>query len=185
MVTRMDPQKGIDLAVEAVRSLLGFPKNDTPAFQAVFLGTGDPKLESATRQLEHDFPTQVRSKILFDEHLSCRIYAGADALLMPSRYEPCGLSQMISMRYGCIPIAHATGGLKDTIHDPTHAEQPTGYLFDQADSKSLAKTIRRALKSYSNYPKAWRDMQISGMQQNFSWDHSAREYLKLYKLLLH
>jgi starch synthase len=183
MVTRMDPQKGVDLAVDAIRSLLRKTRRASVTFQAVLLGTGDPVLENSVQQLEHDFPDQVRARILFDESLSRRIYAGADAFLMPSRYEPCGLSQMIAMRYGCVPIAHATGGLRDTIHDPKDYRLSTGYLFEKADAKALVKAIQRALSLFSSYQEGWRDMQIHMMEQNFSWDHSAREYIKQYKLL--
>jgi starch synthase len=184
MVTRMDPQKGVDLAVNAMRSLLHETRKASLPFQAVFLGTGNPVLEEAAHQLEQDYPDQVRARIKYDEQLSRRIYAGADALLMPSRYEPCGLSQMIAMRYGCVPIAHATGGLRDTIYDPNDSDEPTGFLFEKANTQALGKTIRRALTQFSRYPEDWRRMQINGMQQDFSWDHSAREYIKKYQLLV-
>ncbi|NJD58839.1 MAG: starch synthase [Anaerolineales bacterium] len=184
MVTRMDPQKGVDLAVDAVRFLLHETRKASIPFQVVFLGTGNPVLEEAAHQLEQDYPDQARARIKFDEQLSRRIYAGADALLMPSRYEPCGLSQMIAMRYGCVPIAHATGGLRDSIHDPSHSDEPTGFLFEKADAKALVKTIQRALTRFSRYPEEWRQIQINGMQQDFSWNHSAREYITKYKLLV-
>jgi len=184
MVTRMDPQKGVDLAVEALRALLEQTAAGLPAFQAIFLGTGNPVLEQLVHLLEIDFPGQIRAQIAYNERLSRHIYAGADLLLMPSRYEPCGLSQMIAMHYGCIPIAHATGGLSDTILDPADTQQSTGFLFKPAVAAALVEAIQRALIIYLHDPAAWQATQIRGMQQDFSWDRSATEYLKLYKSLL-
>jgi len=180
----MDPQKGVDLAIEALRALLSSPPANSFHLQAVFLGTGNPVLEQSVRRLELDFPDQIRARITYDERLSRHLYAGADILLMPSRYEPCGLSQMIAMRYGCIPIAHATGGLSDTIQDPIETENSTGFLFKPVSSKALADAIRRAVNTFTGDPLAWQAMQIRGMQRDFSWQRSALEYLHQYKLLL-
>jgi len=182
MVTRMDPQKGVDLAVDSLRST--FQSTNTPPLQAIFLGTGNPVLEQAVRRLELDYPYQVRAEITYNEKLSRQIYAGADMLLMPSRYEPCGLSQMIAMHYGCLPIARATGGLSDTIQDPTNTDQSTGFLFKRPTSEALSDAIQRALAIFVFNPQGWHAMQIRGMQQDFSWDRSALEYIKQYKLLL-
>jgi starch synthase len=182
MVTRMDPQKGVDLSVNGLRTLL--QSDSIPPFQAIFLGTGNPALEQAVQQLEHGYPGRVRAKIIFDERLSRHIYAGADMLLMPSRYEPCGLSQMIAMHYGCLPIAHATGGLSDTIDDPSRTDQSTGFLFKPANSGALVNAIQRALAVYAHDPNLWQAMQVRGMQHDFSWDRSAMEYIRLYKKLL-
>jgi starch synthase len=183
MITRMDPQKGVDIAVAALRLLL--ESSSDPAFQVVFLGKGDSNLEETVCQLEQDYPSQVHTCILYDEHLSRKIYAGADALLMPSRYEPCGLSQMIAMRYGCIPIARATGGLIDTIYDPKDTGEPTGFLFDKSKPEDLAKAIQRALQIYTDDPQLWQRMRMNGMQQDFSWNRSASEYLDRYRSLIH
>ena len=184
MITRMDPQKGVDIAVDALRSLLQSPSDDSAPFQAIFLGTGNPILEEMVRRLETDYPGRIRACITYNEKLSRHIYAGADLLLMPSRYEPCGLSQMIAMHYGCIPIAHATGGLSDTIHDATDPGMSTGFLFKPVTPATLAEAIQRALSVYLHDPAAWQAMQVRGMDQDFSWDRSAMEYLKLYKFLL-
>jgi starch synthase len=183
MVTRMDQQKGVDIALEALRQILQSGTAAMHPIQTVFLGTGDPQLEQATRLLEHQYPSQMRAVIAYNANLSRRIYAGADMLLMPSRYEPCGLSQMIAMRYGCVPIARATGGLRDTIHDPLETPNSTGFLFNQADPEALFDAIQRALLVYSNAPNGWKKIQQRGMQQDFSWERSAREYLKLYMTL--
>jgi starch synthase len=180
----MDPQKGVDLSVDALRLLLLLASIGSPSPQAVFLGTGSPALEQSVRRLELDFPLRVRARITYNERLSRHIYAGADILLMPSRYEPCGISQMIAMRYGCVPVAHATGGLSDTIHDQSDIDQSTGFLFKSATPEALVNVIQRALTIYTHAPQAWQAIQIRGMQQDFSWDRSAMEYLKLYKKLL-
>jgi starch synthase len=184
MVTRIDPQKGVDLAAAALRSLLQSPEAGTQPAQVVILGTGNPVLESEIRRLEGDFPRAARARIVFDEPLSHHIYGGADILLMPSRYEPCGLSQMIAMHYGCVPIARQTGGLSDTIHDPGVTTQSTGFLFTTAKTEALLNAIHRALSVYAQNRSEWQNMQLRGMQQDFSWAGSAREYLKQYKSLM-
>jgi starch synthase len=171
MVTRLDPQKGIDLAIEALRQL---PEK---SWQAVFLGTGDPALEGALRALQEEFPNRVRAVLRYDAALSRRIYAGADMLLMPSRYEPCGLAQMIAMRYGCVPIVHAVGGLKDTVQ-----EGKNGFLFTEATAEALVEALQRALSVYA-HPTRWRRFQRDGMAQEFSWEKSAAQYLNLYQSL--
>jgi starch synthase len=184
MITRMDPQKGVDLAVEALRFLLQSGEKTLPRFQAVFLGTGSPTLENSVRELESAYPDRIRARIEYNDRLSRHIYAGADALLMPSRYEPCGISQMIAMRYGCVPIARSTGGLSDTIKDSDNSDDFTGFLFKKANSKALAGAIRRALKVHFYNPHRWNELRIHGMLQDFSWDRSAQEYLKCYRTLL-
>jgi len=184
MVTRMDPQKGVDIAVNSLHILFHSTLRSTRPLQAVFLGTGDPILEQAVHRLASTYPDFVRAQITYNEKLSRHIYAGADILLMPSRYEPCGLSQMIAMHYGCLPIARATGGLSDTIQDPTNTDQSTGFLFKLATSEALADTILRALMVYSKDPHTWHTMQIRAMQIDFSWNRSALEYIKQYKILL-
>ncbi len=183
MVTRMDPQKGVDLTVDALRELLQSDDVELPHFQTVILGTGNPILEDAVRMLEQDYPDRICARILYSDRLSRHIYAGADALLMPSRYEPCGLSQMIAMHYGCVPIARATGGLSDTIKDPAKSDDCTGFLFKKAASSALANAIRRALKLYRRQPKHWQEIQIHGMLQDFSWDRSAQQYIQCYRML--
>jgi len=177
MVTRLDPQKGVDLVPDALRIVDQLP------WQAVLLGTGVTALEQAALGLEQSYPERVRAQIRFDPSLSRRIYASADALLIPSRYEPCGLTQMIAMRYGCIPIARATGGLRDTIADHGRTQKSTGFLFHKPSPRALSLAIRRALKIYKE-PAKWQAMQQHGMAQDFSWNRSARKYLELYRSLL-
>lgn len=177
MISRMDPQKGVDLVPDALRQIANLP------WQVIILGTGDPTLEVAASRLEGDFPDRARALIRYDSALSRRIYGGADALLIPSRYEPCGLTQMIAMRYGCVPVARATGGLKDTIHDYDTSGESTGFLFDHATPQSLAGALARAVHVYAK-PDDWRGLQHQGMVQDFSWERSARQYIALYQSLV-
>lgn len=172
MVTRMDQQKGIDIALDALRLI---PKL---GWQAILLGSGNPDIESMARRLEGDFPNRVCAVIRYDGKLSHQIYGGADVLLMPSRYEPCGLAQMIAMRYGAVPVARATGGLRDTI-----AEGVTGFLFTDASPSMMAGALRRAIKTYKK-PEIWQNIQRAGMRVDFSWQVSARQYADLYLSLL-
>ncbi len=172
MVGRMDPQKGVDLVLEALRLLMDL------SWQAVILGTGDPALESAARLLQADFPERVHVETRFDLTLARQIYGGADILLMPSRYEPCGLAQMIAMRYGCLPLVRATGGLKDTV-----IPDQTGFVFDGNTAGALAAAIRKALALYPDRER-WQTMQQTAMSQDFSWERSARRYFNLYQTLL-
>ena len=176
MVGRLDNQKGVDLIMDALLKLTDRP------WQAILLGTGQPELENAARRLQATLPDRVRSIIAYDKALSRGIYAGCDAILIPSRYEPCGLVQMIAMRYGCIPIARATGGLNDTINDFDQTINSTGFLFKKATSLALATAIARAMEVYSN-PYQWLELQKRAMAEDFSWERSAVEYFELYKSL--
>ena len=177
IVSRLFHQKGIDLALASLRITADRP------WQAIILGTGEPELENACQKMEKDHPDRVRAAIRFDLALSRRMYAGADLILMPSRYEPCGLSQMIAMRYGCIPVARATGGLKDTIIDhPEQLELNTGFLFENAQSRELTIALQRALDVYKENT-LWHTMQVNGMNQDFSWARSALQYTGIYHQL--
>jgi starch synthase len=171
MVTRFDFQKGVDIALNALRMVTDLP------WQAILLGTGNAALEEAARLLESNFPNRVAAVIRFDTRISRQIYGGADILLMPSRYEPCGLAQMIAMRYGAIPLARATGGLRDTI-----ADRRTGFLFTDASPAVMAATIRRALQAFRS-PEVWQNIQRAAMAEDFSWEKSARQYVELYRSL--
>jgi starch synthase len=177
IVSRMDPQKGIDLVPPAIRQVAQYP------WQIIILGTGDRLVEAEALGLQAEYPERTRSVLRFDADLSHRIYAGADILLIPSRYEPCGLTQMIAMRYGCIPLARDTGGLSDTIQDIQKSPQGNGFLFHKPSAAALATTLRRALKTYRNQA-GWADMQVRGMETDFSWELSARKYMQLYRQLV-
>jgi starch synthase len=174
MITRMDYQKGVDLAIQALQSI-----HDQP-WQAIILGTGNPVLEQTAFQLHLQFPQRVRSVLRFDPGLSRQIYAAADLLLIPSRYEPCGLTQMIAMKYGTIPLGRATGGLKDTIIDNQDPSTWCGFLFDKPTPEDLAQTLLRAIEAYRN-SNLWQKMQLNAMNQDFSWKRSAAKYFHLYQ----
>lgn len=176
LVSRMDPQKGVDIAVEALKLIQVNP------WQAILLGTGDHRLESACKDLEDQLPQRVRAVMQFDTKLSRRLYAGADMLMMPSRYEPCGLSQMIAMRYGCIPVANATGGLVDTINNNLDSENATGFLSSEISIESFSQTLLQAIETYHD-KKRWQQLVRSAITQDFSWDRSAHQYFHLYMTL--
>lgn len=178
LVSRMDPQKGIDIVIKGMSYCEDLP------WQAIFLGTGNPVVEEMARKLEARYPDRVRSIIDFDGKLAHQLYAGGDIFLMPSRYEPCGLSQMIAMRYGTVPIARATGGLVDTIrHISYRVNGGTGFLFDRPYPSVFANTLRRAISFYQ-IPKVWKQIQRNGMEIDFSWKNSAQKYIDMYKIIL-
>ena len=180
-IGRLVEQKGVDLILECL-SL--FRRN---RMQLVVLGSGDPALESALRAARAGFPRRIGIHIGYDEGLAHRIEAGADAFLMPSRFEPCGLNQLYSLRYATPPIVHRTGGLADTVVDADDAHiadrTATGFVFDEPTPAALRAAWRRALKLYRQ-PRLWRRIQKTGMRQDFSWQRSAGEYIALYRRLL-
>jgi starch synthase len=177
MVSRLTHQKGIDLALEVAREIVGLPA------QLVVLGSGEPELEAAAAALAKANAQRVAVKIGYDEALAHLIEAGADIFLMPSRFEPCGLNQMYSQRYGTPPVARATGGLVDTIVDTTPESladgTATGFLFDEESPVALLAAVERAIERYRE-PKEWRQIQRAGMAKDFSWGASARRYAEVY-----
>jgi starch synthase len=173
----MDQQKGVDIAIKSLQMIA------KQSFQAILLGTGDPVIETACRSLEVELPDKIRAVIRFDVNLSKRMYAGGDVILIPSRYEPCGLTQMIAMRYGCVPLARATGGLSDTIFDDANLDKKNGYLFDAPRPENMSEALVRAINDYANIEKCQK-IQLNGMKTDFSWEKSALEYAKIYIKLL-
>ncbi len=176
MVTRIDQQKGIDIALKALESIM------ERKFQLIILGVGDPTLEDACKALEEQYPDRVRLLQRFDQTLSHQLYGSGDIILIPSRYEPCGLTQMISMRYGCVPVARDTGGLSDTIIDTSPESGQTGFLFKETTPESCAGAIERALNTYINQD-FWLRIQKNGMKTDFSWKKSAEKYANEYLTL--
>ncbi len=178
MVSRLVPQKGVDLVLAA------WPRLAARPLQLVVLGSGEVELERALEELGARHPERVRVVIGYDERLAHRITAGADLFLMPSRFEPCGLNQMYSQRYGTVPVVHRVGGLNDTVEDATEealaAGTATGFVFDEDTPEALASAVERALALYAD-PRRWRRLIEAGMCRDFSWRHSAREYLTLYE----
>lgn len=172
MIARMTPQKGMDLVLAVADGIV------ERGGQLAMLGTGDKAIEAAVRALTARHPGRVAAFIGYDEGLSHRIEAGADVFLMPSRFEPCGLNQMYSLRYGTVPIVHATGGLRDTVEDNV-----TGFVFETASVAALEAAIERALALYASKP-AWKKMMQAGMRRDFSWENSARAYAAMYRDML-
>ena len=151
-----------------------------PAF--VVLGTGDPKYQDLWRQLAAEFPDRIGTRIGFDERLAHLIEAGADIFLMPSHFEPCGLNQMYSLRYGTVPVVRSVGGLADTVTDEaatSDSARPNGFTFVDYRPEALLAALKRALLVFQNQ-NAWRELQTAGMQADHSWHRSAGEYVKIY-----
>jgi starch synthase len=176
MVSRLFWQKGIDLAYETLSPLLQEEK-----LHLVVLGTGDEDHQSLLRALQERHPGSVAVSFAFDPVLAQLIYAGADMFLMPSRFEPCGLGQLIAQRYGAVPVVRRTGGLADTVEDAgPDAKQGTGFVFDAATPEALLEALERAL-DVCRSPKGWRELMQRGMAKDFSWGAAAGEYEALYE----
>jgi starch synthase len=175
IVSRFVNQKGFDLIAEVANELM------KENLAIVALGSGQPEYEGFFRALAEKFPAKAAVRIAYDEPLAHKIIAGADVLLIPSRYEPCGLTQLYGLRYGTVPVARATGGLDDTIqyYDPKTGHG-TGFKFDEYDGRALLQCVRAALKAYKD-PKVWRAIQSNGMAKDFSWKASAAAYVTLYE----
>ncbi|MGE5467824.1 MAG: glycogen synthase GlgA [Ignavibacteria bacterium] len=176
VVSRLTHQKGLDLLAEVAAEVL-----DLPA-QLVVLGSGERSLEEAFRDLAHAHPGRCAATIGFDEGLAHRIEAGADVFLMPSRFEPCGLNQMYSLRYGTPPLVRATGGLADTVIDADDPERGNGFVFNEPTAVELLATIRRAADTWRDKQR-WQRLQRAGMAGDFSWDGPAQRYVELYSQL--
>jgi starch synthase len=177
MIGRMVHQKGIDQVLAALPALM------REKIQLVVLGTGVAEFERAVREAATRYAGRMSVLIGYDEPLAHRIEAGADIFLMPSRFEPCGLNQMYSLRYGTVPVVRRVGGLADTVVDATPEAlrdgSATGIVFDGDGEEELVTAVRRALALYAK-PRTWRRLMQNGMRQDFSWKHSAEEYLTLY-----
>jgi starch synthase len=178
LVSRLTDQKGFDLVAAASESLMALDAT------WVMLGSGDARYEELWRRLAARYPERVAATIGFDERLAHLIEAGSDIFLMPSRFEPCGLNQMYSLRYGTVPVVRATGGLDDTVKDVDEASGTgTGFKFREYTPGALVTAVARAVAVFQN-PTIWKRIQQAGMRQELSWDASAREYVKVYRALL-
>ena len=180
MVTRLAGHKGLDLLCYIARRLM-WEENA----QLLVLGTGEPQYENFFRDLAKQLPEQVSAQITFNLGLADRIYAGGDIYLMPSKSEPCGLSQMNAMRYGTVPVVHATGGLKDTV-PPCDADGKggLGFTFQSYNADDFFASIQRALHLYNTDREAWRALQKKEMETDFSWDVPAARYMELFRNML-
>lgn len=180
LIGRLVEQKGIDLILDCLPEMIAMP------MQFVLLGSGDKGYEKKLANLSHLYPDKIAINIGYDESLAHLIEAGSDIFLMPSRFEPCGLNQMYSQRYGTIPIVRKTGGLADTVVDSlphTIADDTaTGIIFNEASAGSLLEAIKRSIILYGNRD-AWKKIQLNGMKKDFSWQQSAKQYLALYQSL--
>ena len=151
----------------------------------MILGTGEPHFEDFFRQLSEEFPDRVAAKITFNLDLAARIYAGGDLYLMPSKSEPCGLSQMNAMRYGTVPVVHATGGLKDTVPGADeNGEGGLGFTFQSYNGDDFLAALKRALHLYRDNRDGFRALQKRGMEQDFSWNVPAGRYMELFYRML-
>lgn len=176
-ISRLVEQKGFDLVLEILDDMMKLNVH------FILLGSGEKAVEKKFETMQKKYPHQMGVFFGFDNELAHLIEAGADLFLMPSRYEPCGLNQMYSMRYATIPVVRATGGLDDTVEDYAGGGKGTGFKFEKYDAKEMLKAIQRALKVYQQ-PEEWKKLMRNGMQKDFSWEHSAKKYVNLYKELL-
>jgi starch synthase len=168
IVSRLAQQKGFDILAEGIDAIC---KMD---LQLVILGTGDQKYHDILEAMVKKYPKVISLHIKFDDTLAHKIYAGSDIFLMPSKYEPCGLGQMISLRYGTVPLVYKTGGLADTVNDQN------GYVFDKYSKDELIKTIKSAAKDFKAR-KTWAELMQRGMKCNFSWSAQSKKYIELYE----
>jgi len=174
MISRIVDQKGYDLLVDALESLLEMD------LQIVILGTGDTKLEDEIEKYQKKYPNKISLNRAFDETLAHMIEAGSDFFLMPSKFEPCGMNQIYSLRYGTFPIVFNTGGLADTITELNEKENTgNGFVFEKYTSKELIKVIKRATKLFKNKEK-FSEHQLRIMEEDFSWDESMEKYSEVY-----
>lgn len=179
MVTRICDQKGFELIENILPDLI---KMDV---QIVILGLGDPHYENLFREYAKKYPNKFSANIEFNDTLAHKIYAGSDMFLMPSKFEPCGLGQLIAFRYGTVPIVRQTGGLADTVRDfKVEEEEGNGFSFKDYNARMLMKTLVRAISVYKNMPDVWSKIVVSGMEEDFSWKKVSDKYIRLYKKVI-
>jgi starch synthase len=181
VVSRLTPQKGLDLLLAALPELVA------AGAQLAILGSGDGDLEVGFAEIAAAHPNQIGVHLGYDEALAHLIFAGVDSFICPSRFEPCGLTQLYSMRYGTLPVVRRTGGLADTVIGANTATiaagSATGFVFDEASAPALTSTLRTAIGLYADGQQSWRQMIRQAMRQNFTWAASAQGYIAVYRQL--
>jgi starch synthase len=181
VVSRLTDQKGMDLMLAALPELVRL------GGQFMLIGTGDKSLEERFAAAASAMPGRVAVRLTYDEALAHRLIAAADLILVPSRFEPCGLTQLYGLRYGTLPLVRKVGGLSDTVADTNHdniqAQAATGFTFEAATTAALLETIQRAITAFSD-KYLWRSIMERGMTRDYSWDESSKKYLSLYRDLL-
>jgi starch synthase len=175
-------QKGIDIIGEALYDLLNLK------IQLIVLGSGEDEYENMLQEASNKYPDKLAVYFGYNDELAHQIEAGADIFLMPSHYEPCGLNQIYSLKYGTVPVVRKTGGLADTVQDWNEyngygQDTGNGFSFYEYSGKALLQSVQRAINDFHNKP-VWRKIQINGMTKDYSWKHSAEEYVKLYEKIL-
>lgn len=178
MVARLVEQKGVELVVEAFDRLMAL------GIELVILGTGEPRFESALQEAVLRHPGRATVLLVHSEAWAHRLIAGADVLLVPSRFEPCGLTQLYALRYGTVPIVRSTGGLKDTVRDCAGTTAGNGFVFAEYTSEALLEAVSRAVRMYRTDPGAWQRVVLRGAAEDHCWDRAARAYKELYHRLL-
>lgn len=177
LISRLVNQKGLDIIEEKIDDIM------SKDLQFILLGSGDPYYENLFTKIKEKYPEKMGLNIGYNPNLAQRIYAGCDMFLMPSKFEPCGLGQLISLRYGTIPVVRSTGGLADTIRNfSLETGSGNGFSFKEYSSKEMLKTIDRALDVYNNHPDAWGSIVQTALKSDYSWSKSADKYLELYYL---
>jgi len=173
IITRLAYQKGLNLVSESIDEIIKM------GYQFVLLGTGDPYLETAFKSANEKYQGSYKANIEFSSELAMKIYAGSDMFLIPSRYEPSGLTQMIAMKYGSIPVVRGTGGLFDTVDNGVN-----GFVYNKFDKTEMINKLKESLMLYNDNPNKWDQLVVNAMKKDFSWDKSAEKYIKLYKTVL-
>ncbi|MBU3804148.1 MAG: glycogen synthase [Candidatus Cellulosilyticum pullistercoris] len=185
VVSRITDQKGFDLMKETIDNVWVMDKIMELDVQFVILGTGEKEYEDMFKYLAYRYKKRANAFLTFSEPLAQKIYAASDVFLMPSLFEPCGLGQLIAMRYGTVPVVRKTGGLKDTVtHYNRETGEGTGFEFEECSGYWMYKKIEEAYCYYNEYPEDFKKIQLNGMKKDFSWDHAARKYIELYESMI-
>ena len=179
LVSRLTDQKGLDLVNHVIEGI------SDEFTQFVVVGTGENRYEDAFRYFAGKHPERISANICYNDELARKLYAGSDMMLVPSRFEPCGLTQLMSLRYGSVPLVRETGGLKDTVQPYNEFDQTgTGFSFGAFNANDFLNTVNYAKSVFFDHREEWNDMVKRGMEQDFSWNSSAKQYEGMYEWLL-